>query len=116
MENLKIVFLALAVAILFIPFALVVKKFTSYDTATNFRVSFDPVTCYACKECPCKYTLNNGKSYLLSSHDKNYCTTDHKEINEGVEKGLERITIELKVKEYSKFYDCLRWYTYHPTL
>ena len=116
MEGLKPIFLALAVAILFVPFAIIVKKFSTYDTATNFRVTFDPITCYQCQDCPCKYTLNNGDSYILSSHDKNYCTTDHEKINEGIKESAERITIELEVPAYRKFYDCLKWYTVHPTV
>jgi len=52
---------------------------------------------------------------MLSSHDKNHCTTDHDAINKGIEKGLEKITVELKVEEYRTFYDCLRWYSAHPT-
>lgn len=116
MESLKSIFLALAVAILFVPLAISVKKFTSYDTSINFRVTFDPVTCYGCKGCPCKYTLNNGDSYILSSYDKRQCTTDHEKINEGIKENAERITIELEVEEYRKFYDCLRWYSAHPTV
>lgn len=115
METLKSLILALSIALLFIPLALIVKKITSYDTSVNFRVTFDPKTCYACPECPCKYTVNNGDSFVLSSHDKKYCTTDHKKINEGIKKDMGEITIEMKVEEYRKFYDCLRWYSLHPT-
>jgi len=116
MESLKSIFLALAVAILFIPLAFFVKKFATYDTATNFRVTFNPATCYECKDCPCKYTLNNGDSYILSSYDKKYCITDYEKINEGIESRSDIITVELTVKEYRKFYDCLKWYSLHPTM
>jgi len=116
MESLKSIFLALAVGILFVPLAMSVKKFATYDTAINFSVTFDPVTCYGCKDCPCKYTLNNGDSYILSSFDKRHCTTDHEKINEGIKNNMESITIDLKVKEYRKFFDCLKWYSAHPTL
>lgn len=115
MNSLRTAILAFSIALLFIPMVLIVKKVTSYDNSVNFRVSFDPVSCYDCKDCPCKYTVNNGDSYILSSFDKNQCTSDHDKINEGIEKGLDSITVEMSVKQYRKFFDCVKWYSLHPT-
>ena len=116
MEGIKTAIIIASLVLFFIPTTMIVKKFTSYDTAVNFRVSFDPVTCYACRDCPCEYELNNGDKYFLTSYDKNYCTTDHEEINTAIENELDRITIELEIPEYRNFYDCLKWYTTHPTM
>ncbi len=116
MESLRNALLALSVALLFIPLGMVVKKFTSYDTSVNFRVTFDPTTCYACKDCPCKYTVNNGDTFILSSHDKSQCTTDHEKINEGIRNGSDSITVEMTIQKYRTFYDCLQWFSQHPTV
>jgi len=115
MENLKFFTLALVVVLISIPIVLTVKKFATYDTGTNFRVTFDPTTCYKCRDCPCKFTLNNGHSYVLNKTDKNRCITDHEKINEGIKDGLDSVTVELSVKTYATFFDCLRWYSAHPS-
>ncbi len=115
MENTRFLILALVVALISIPVVLTVKKFATYDTGTNFRVTFDPLTCHKCRDCPCTYTLNNGQDYVLNKIDKNRCITDSGVVTDGIKKGLDSVTVEFSVKTYGEFYDCLRWYSNHPT-
>ena len=115
MENFRGLILALVVAVTSVPIVLSVRQFATYNTSTNFRATFDPLTCYKCRNCPCQFTLNNGQKYTLNRVDKNRCITDHEVINEGIKKGLDSVTVEFEVSTYGKFYDCLRWHSAHPS-
>jgi len=115
MENAKFTAIALVVFFISLPLFLSVKKVVSYDISTNFRVSFDPITCYKCRDCTCKYTVNNGDTYILNKTDKNRCTTDHEIINKGIKAGAKEVTVEFEVPEYAKFFDCIKWYSLHPS-
>jgi hypothetical protein len=115
MEKYKPLFLALAVSILFFPLAFYVRKFTQIDTPAHLKVGFNPLACYQCRECSCEFTLNDGDTYKLSQYDKTICKVGQDAINEGLNNKLSYMTVEMKVPEYRKFMDCLKWYSNHPS-
>jgi len=115
MESPRSLILALVFALLSMPVVFTVKKFATYDTGTNFRVTLDPITCHKCLNCPCKYELNNGQTYILNRIDKNRCVTDSQAVTDGIKMGADSVTVEFTVSTYGKFFDCLRWYALHPT-
>lgn len=115
MEKYKPLFLALAVSILFFPLAFYVRKFAQIDTPKHLEVSFNPTACYQCRDCSCEFTLDDGSSYKLSKYDKTVCKVGQDPINEGLKKGLDYMTVEMKVPEYRQFMDCIKWYSNHPS-
>ena len=115
MEKYKPLFLALAVAVLFVPLALYVRKFTEIDRPLRYSVSFNPTECYACRGCPCEISLNDGKDYVLNRYDKSVCKIDYREINRGMREGLTNMSVEMSIPEYREFSDCLKWYSEHPS-
>jgi hypothetical protein len=114
-EKYKPLFLALMVAILFLPMAFWVRKFTLLDPVVRPKVAFNPLQCYQCRECSCEFTLEDGLSYRLGRYDKTICKIGHEEINEGIDKRLSYMTVEMKIPEYREFIDCLKWYSKHPS-
>lgn len=115
MENTKNIAILFVLIIIGIPLVLSVRKVASYDTSKNFTVKFDPVTCYKCRDCPCTFVTNNGHKYILNKIDKNRCTHDPEIINKGIKENLNEVEFVFNAKTYAKFYDCISWYSYHPT-
>ncbi len=115
MEKYKPLFLALAVAILFIPLSIHIRKFANIDRPLKYAVNFNPMECYACRGCPCEFTLDDDSSYLLNRYDKSVCKVDYNEINRGMREGLTNMSVEMSIRDYREFSDCLKWYSEHPS-
>ena len=105
MQKSKALLIGLFLAILLIPITMYIRKFNRLEALERHKVKFDPITCYECKDCPCEFTLDDNKVYLLNKYDKTVCKIGYKEINKGIEKGLTSMTVELSVSEYMTFSD-----------
>ncbi|OGC45993.1 hypothetical protein A2V49_01970 [candidate division WWE3 bacterium RBG_19FT_COMBO_34_6] len=100
---------------MFLPIAYYTQKFTAISAPVNFDITVDPMICYKCVECPCEYTLRNGKKYILNRVDKTRCILDSNLIVDAMKKKQKELIFTLKIPEYADFYDCLTWYTVHPS-
>lgn len=115
MEQYKGPFLLICILILLAPFGIYVKKFTSIETTSNLRVSFNPMECYACPGCPCEYEINNN-TYRLSKNDKSLCKVPYYYISQGIEKKSKQFSVTLSQDEYETLQSCLEWYSKHPSI
>jgi len=116
MSNFRNGFLLFAIGTLLIPFSIYVKKFSQIPDPLKFMVSFNPMECYACRNCPCEYILDDNVKYKLNKADKVRCSVDYMQINKGIDKNLKIMTVEMNVQEYKDFHDCVQWYSQYPSI
>lgn len=116
MEKLKVVWLSLALAILFIPLSFSLKKFTTIEAAQKPKVSYDVVFCEECKDCPCSITFKDSVKYTVMSGDKDLCKV-------GVENAFKEYEMNDTIKtfymdgyDYNQYSSCIQWYSKHPSL
>ena len=115
MDKYRSLTLALAVAIMFVPASVYIKKFAEINKPIQESVTFDPVACYECKSCSCRFSTSQGGAYILNRYDKTVCKVDYNEINRGVREGLSSMTVNMQIRDYKEFEDCAKWYSQHPS-
>lgn len=115
MDAYKGPFLAVAILILLAPFGFYVKQFTQLNSQPGVSVEFNPMECYACVDCPCKYTLNDTKDFVLSSNDKSLCKIPYEHVQKGITDKSSYMKIRLEPERYKNLFDCLSWYSTHPS-
>lgn len=114
-DLIKILIILSAVGIILLPFGYHIKRFSELKAASTHTISYNPDKCYECFSCGCEYKLNRYESYTLNRYDKTICIYDQDMVIESKFNAQGDLSVNLKIPEYVKMIDCLKYYSKNPS-
>ena len=81
--------------------------YSGQNPLSSHKISFNPVSCFSCYGCFCRYTVDEEESYILNESNKRKCL-EYTMKDGDIEK--REVTVTLSGRKFKDFIECVKKY------